>query len=169
MADWYCHVRGEQYGPVDEETLRNWVGQGRVTPSTKVWRTGMNDWVEARAIPGLFQDATGSAPPPPPSSGQRTTARRSGGFSSLGKKPHRGVAVLVLAIMAWVVGCFVLSIVALIMASNDLEEIQAGTMDPEGESMTQAGRIVAIIHLVISAIGLLVFLLFLVAAGPASM
>jgi hypothetical protein len=55
------------------------------------------------------------------------------------------------------------------MASNDLEKIQAGTIDPEGESMTQAGRIVAIIHLVISAIGLLVFLLFLVAAGPASM
>jgi hypothetical protein len=166
MADWYCHVQGEQYGPIDEETLRSWVAQGRIVASTKVWRTGMDDWVEAYTIPGLFQGAGGSAPPPPPPSGQATMANRPGGYSAVGKNPHRGVAVLVLAIMAWVVGCFILSIVALAMASEDLKKMQAGTMDPEGESMTQAGRIIASIHLVVSAVGLLVIILiFLMSAA----
>ncbi len=165
MAVWYCHVQGEQYGPIDEETLRNWVAQGRVVASTKVWRTGMGDWVEARMIPAFFLGADGATPPPPPSSGQATMANRPGGYSAVGTSPHRGVAVLVLAIMAWVVGCFILSIVALAMASEDLKKMQAGTMDPEGESMTQAGRIIASIHLVVSAVGLLVFILLMVAAA----
>jgi hypothetical protein len=41
------HVRpvtGGQYGPVDAATFAQWIGEGRVTADSWVWRTGWKDW-----------------------------------------------------------------------------------------------------------------------------
>jgi predicted Zn finger-like uncharacterized protein len=57
--------------------------------------------------------------------------------------PHRGGVVLTFGILSLVCGC--LSIIfgptAWVMGNNDLHEIRAGRMDPQGEGLTQAGRI----------------------------
>ena len=70
-------------------------------------------------------------------------------------EPHRGVLLLVLGICALVlcpfIGCFVWP-----MANGDLREIDAGRMDPEGRSMTQAGKILSIISLAIFALPFLI-------------
>jgi predicted Zn finger-like uncharacterized protein len=58
--------------------------------------------------------------------------------------PHRGVLILVFGILSIVV-CNLLGPVAWIMGNNDLAEIRAGRMDPEGEGLTQAGRIIGIV------------------------
>jgi len=62
MAHWYCYIGGQQYGPVAEEVLRAWIGEGRVTASDYVWTEGMSDWVAAGTVPGLF--VAGQASPP---------------------------------------------------------------------------------------------------------
>ena len=75
--------------------------------------------------------------------------------------------ILTFSILSWV-ACFIFGIVAWSMASADLKEMQAGRMDPSGESLTNAGRIVAMIHLIMSAaiLGLYVlFILFFVVFG----
>ena len=54
--------------------------------------------------------------------------------------PHRGTLILVLGILSLVL-CGLLGPVAWVMGNNDLDEIRAGRMDPEGEGTTQAGRI----------------------------
>jgi hypothetical protein len=59
-------------------------------------------------------------------------------------QPHRGTLILVLAILGFVL-CGFLGPVAWIMGNNDLREMRAGRMDPEGEGLTQAGRIIGII------------------------
>jgi len=45
MRQWYCHLGGQQYGPVAEDVLRTWAREGRVKGDDLVWTTGMAQWV----------------------------------------------------------------------------------------------------------------------------
>jgi predicted Zn finger-like uncharacterized protein len=65
-------------------------------------------------------------------------------------QPHRGVLILVLGILGLTV-CGLMGPVAWTMGNQDLQEIRAGRMDPDGEGLTQGGRICGMI-----ATGLLV-------------
>jgi predicted Zn finger-like uncharacterized protein len=58
--------------------------------------------------------------------------------------PHRGTLILVLGILSIVV-CGFLGPVAWIMGSNDLRQMRAGRMDPDGKGITNGGRICGII------------------------
>ena len=67
-------------------------------------------------------------------------------------KPHRGVLILVLGILG-LVGCGIFTAIpAWIMGSNDLKAMAAGTMDPSGRSMTNAGKICGMISTIITII-----------------
>jgi hypothetical protein len=63
--------------------------------------------------------------------------------------PHRGTLILVLGILGFFFLPFVLGPMAWIMGSNDLKEMRARRMDPEGEGMTNAGRICGIVSTII--------------------
>ena len=63
-------------------------------------------------------------------------------------QPHRATLVLTLSILSWAC-CIVSGIVAWIIASQDLKAMAAGTMDPSGEGMTKAGKIVAMVHVIL--------------------
>jgi hypothetical protein len=62
--------------------------------------------------------------------------------------PHRGALILTLGIVGLVV-LPIVSPIAWILGNADIVEIRAGRMDPEGEGLTQAGRICGIIGTVI--------------------
>ena len=79
-------------------------------------------------------------------------------------KPHRGTLILVLGILGLVV-CGPLGIVAWVMGSGDLKEIDAGTMDPAGRGTTQAGKICGIIATILMIIGVIVAILIVALAG----
>jgi uncharacterized membrane protein len=85
-------------------------------------------------------------------------------------KPHRGTMILVFGILGFVI-CFIFGIVAWVMGNNDLRQMQAGTMDPSGEGLTRAGKIVgmiaAILNIVLLGLGLLVTC-GVIAAGAAA-
>jgi len=68
-------------------------------------------------------------------------------------KPHRGGAILALGIIGIVV-CFITGVIAWVMGSSDLKEMDAGIRDPEGYSLTKAGMICGIIGVVISVLSL---------------
>jgi mannitol-specific phosphotransferase system IIBC component len=59
--------------------------------------------------------------------------------------PHRGGIVLVLGLLGFIMSCPVFSLIAWVMGSNDLAEMRAGRMDPSGEAMTQAGRLMGML------------------------
>ncbi len=44
MTQWYCGIQGQQYGPVDEQVLRDWIAEGRLTANDSVWCDGMGAW-----------------------------------------------------------------------------------------------------------------------------
>jgi hypothetical protein len=61
--------------------------------------------------------------------------------------------------------CMPLGIVAWVMGASDLKAIHAGTMDPAGQSMTQAGMVIGIISVVLGALGIVAnVLLFVLSA-----
>jgi hypothetical protein len=76
-------------------------------------------------------------------------------------KPHRGTLILVFGILGLVGVCAPLGIVAWILGSGDLKQMDAGAMDPSGRSLTNAGRICGIIATVLLALGILVCILLL--------
>lgn len=85
-------------------------------------------------------------------------------------KPHRGTLILVFSILSWLI-CVLFGVFAWVMANKDLEEMANGQMDPEGESMTKAGKIIAMISVILSIVGIvlggLFFLIFVVFAAAA--
>lgn len=77
-------------------------------------------------------------------------------------KAHRGGAVLALGILGLVV-CFLLGVIAWVMANTDLRQMDLGLMDPAGRSMTQAGKVCGIVSVVLALVPLCIGLLALVA------
>lgn len=74
-------------------------------------------------------------------------------------RPHRAVQVLVLGILS-LACCQLLGPIAWLQGREDLERMDAGRMDPEGRSLTQAGKICGII----ASVGLVVYACFFLLA-----
>jgi hypothetical protein len=69
--------------------------------------------------------------------------------------------ILVLGILALFTGLgWILGPMAWIMGNNDLREMRAGRMDPEGESNTNAGRICGMIATILHIVGLAICFLY---------
>ena len=67
MADqWYFLLGEDEQGPVSSGELRQHASDRTVTSETLVWKEGMEDWVPASRIKGLFSEKSSSASPPPP-------------------------------------------------------------------------------------------------------
>jgi hypothetical protein len=97
--------------------------------------------------------------------------RRRGGNGGL--KPHRGVVILIMGILSIVIGYIgiILGPISWSMGGKDLQEIEAGRMDPEGRSLTNAGRICGIIGTILGGlevlccVGYLIFIGVMVGSG----
>jgi hypothetical protein len=77
--------------------------------------------------------------------------------------PHRGMLILIFGILGLVV-CNVFAPIAWIMGNGDLKEIRAGRMDPEGESLTNVGRILGIVGTILTVLSLCGVLVIVVIA-----
>src|SRR5216110_2137803 len=56
MAEqWIIRVEGEDYGPADLETLREWKADGRVISTNPARHADVDLWQTAAEIPGLFE------------------------------------------------------------------------------------------------------------------
>jgi len=74
---------------------------------------------------------------------------------------HRGPSILVLGIGS-LLCCNFLGIPAVIMANEDLKKMNYGEMDPEGRGMTQAGKIIGIVGLVMMVMSILSSIFFFI-------
>jgi hypothetical protein len=77
--------------------------------------------------------------------------------------PHRGVLVLIMGILAiCCVGAPVTGIIAWILGNNDLKEMDAGRMDPEGRGQTQIGKVLGMISTILTVLAFVAYCLFFV-------
>jgi uncharacterized membrane protein len=65
MAQWYCIVDGQRYGPGTEQEVRAWMAEGRVKPTDYVWAEGMPTWAPAAQIFGPGGPGETLLPPSP--------------------------------------------------------------------------------------------------------
>jgi hypothetical protein len=75
-------------------------------------------------------------------------------------KPHRGTLILILGILGLVCCGIFTAIPAWIMGSADLKEMDAGTMDPEGRGITNAGKICGMIGCILTIVVIVVQVAF---------
>ena len=144
MAEWYAQIKGQRYGPVGEQQIRDWLFEGRLAPTDVVWSEGMSSWV--RAVDMFPEDRPSYS------------------------LPHRGSTVLTLGILGLVVTP-ICGIIAWVMANNDLRQMDAGQMDPAGRGSTQSGKTCGMISVILAcvAVGILLILLLIgLAAGAAA-
>ncbi|MGP1308973.1 MAG: DUF4190 domain-containing protein [Phycisphaerales bacterium] len=83
-------------------------------------------------------------------------------------RPHRGVLILVLGILSLVMSCFPLGIVAWVLGHSDLKDMEAGVMDPEGRGMTLAGKILGIVSVALTLLGLAIWVVLVLVFGVAA-
>lgn len=79
--------------------------------------------------------------------------------------------ILVFGILSWVV-CVLFGAFAWSMGNSDLKAMDAGLMDPEGRGLTQAGKILGMINVIISlcliGLGVLIVAGLLILGGIAA-
>lgn len=75
--------------------------------------------------------------------------------------PHRGVLILVLGILS-IFCCLICGIIAWIMGNNDLRQMTAGTMDPSGRGLTNAGKICGIVGIAVQIVGIIFIVIWLI-------
>jgi hypothetical protein len=80
--------------------------------------------------------------------------------------PHRASVILALGILGWLF-CPICGIVAWVMANEDLRQMDAGAMDPAGRDLTQVGRLLGMIQVLIFAAAAAVILVVIVAGAVA--
>lgn len=154
MTQWHCSINGQQYGPVDEAKIRQWAVEGRLRPADLVWWEGQSQWCAASSVPNLFDGA-----PPPAPMGVPVA------YSAVA--PHRGGLILTLGILGIVI-CAICGIVAWVMGNADMRAIRAGQMDPAGEGLTQAGRILGMIATILMIVGVCIWVILMIAAVGAN-
>ena len=77
---------------------------------------------------------------------------------------------MILGVLTWIIQCPLFGLGAWIMGSHDLGEMRAGRMDPSGEGLTQVGRILGMLHVILfGAILALVLVLALVGIAVGAM
>jgi TM2 domain-containing membrane protein YozV/ribosomal protein L40E len=65
MAEqWYFDLGEDEQGPISSGELRQLVADQTINSETLVWKEGMEDWVPASRIKGLFSEKSSSASPP---------------------------------------------------------------------------------------------------------
>lgn len=83
------------------------------------------------------------------------------------KKAHRGTLILILGI-AGIVCCMPCGIVAWVLGQSDLKAMDRGEIDPEGRSLTNAGKICGIISVILGTLGLVIWIGMMVLGVTAS-
>ncbi len=71
-------------------------------------------------------------------------------------KPHRGTMLIIFGVLG-LICCIIFGILAWVMGQGDLKEMAAGRMDPSGEGMTKAAKILGIISVVLNVLGILIW------------
>jgi phage FluMu protein Com len=187
---------GRTFGPVEKMELDRWLAEGRITPRSQVMSDRRKTWQWAGEVyAALGVPQTTQAMPQTLSSGMATGSLPQSGngnpfgesavnpynpYSATGgagnsynypraswQKAHRGGLILAFGLLGMLV-CFIFSPIALIMGHADLGEMKRGIMDREGHGLTLAGVVLGWVVVVPTLIGILIFMMALVAGIAAN-
>lgn len=79
-------------------------------------------------------------------------------------QPNRGGLILAFGILG-IVLCAIFGVIAWIMANGDLRAMAEGRMDPSGEGLTKAGKILGIVSVILTIIVICLAILWIIVIG----
>lgn len=133
------------YGPVPKSELDQWVAEGRVPAEASLQSESAAYWRPAAEVfPHLGHSAPMQAAMNP--FAEQPMESPFAVPSRPDRRPHRGVLILIFAILGWVVCCPIFAMVAWIMGQSDVRDMRQGLMDDSGMSLTQAGMVLGMIE-----------------------
>lgn len=156
------HLRtpeGQDYGPVNEATLEQWICEGRVSHDCsvfngRIWSSAEDLYPELAPAPVMSMVPTRTSP-----TARRTTPTASEHRFVL---PHRGAMVFTIAMLGMITWIPILSIMAWLIGSSDLAQIDAGRRDPSGRMLTGWGRAVGAVASIAWVLAFLVGMVILI-------
>lgn len=74
MDGWYIWAKNREQGPFTPEQIRDFVNRGKLTPEIPIKKAGMQDFVPAGRVQGLFPQGAGQAAMPSTVAVQRAAA-----------------------------------------------------------------------------------------------
>jgi hypothetical protein len=60
--EWYYLAGEEQVGPLTAEALQELIAEGTILPETQLWAEGLEGWIPASSVEGLFAPAPSQRP-----------------------------------------------------------------------------------------------------------
>lgn len=145
---------GRVFGPVDRSTIQQWAQEGRIGQDSMLKRANETQWQTA---PSLLGNSLAVADPynsPSSTNFTKDPGATPAGYAASHFEPHRGGVILTLGILGFC--CIIPAIIAIVMASNDLQKIDHGQMNPAGRQLTKAGMVIGIVSLVIAAVKVMI-------------
>lgn len=168
MAEWYYGKSGQQFGPIDEATLRARLATGEISSRDMVWTLGMSEWRPYFEVAHLLNqepkvgeseelvEVKNDSPYAPPS------ASAIGGIAAMPSMPRTSglaIASLVCGILSLLFFCLCggvfFGIPAVVCGHLGLNQIGS-------PGNVQKGRGLAIAGLVCGYLGLVVFVLMMI-------
>ncbi len=139
-------VDGLQYGPVSLETLKQWLGEGRLEAGSRVLVHSINQWKLLSELPAFRAPP---APPAPPS------ARRANGFATAG---------LVCGLVSLTFGfccCngFPLNVAGVVFSLIALADLRREPGRQSGVGLAMAGLITSGLSVLLAIVFCLIFLI----------
>ena len=141
---WMKAANGQEYGPVDSATLGRWFSEGRVGAGYMI-RTGEY---------GTWQPASDFQTASVPNSSNPFAAYPTGaGLPTQQRqypKADQSGLVLAMGILAWIGFCPIFGIIAWVVGSHALRDMQQGTADPTNRGLVQVGYYLGMISVILS-------------------
>jgi hypothetical protein len=141
---------GLEYGPVDRDTLKAWVAEGRANAQTKVQPVGSTEWVPLGQVPEFF-GVSATLPPAPPPTLQPLPA------------PVSGVRTNPLAVAGMVLGVLSLTVfvccnglpcnlAGMVCSLIALVQIQNDPARQKGRGLAIAGLVLSLLSIVLGVL-----------------
>lgn len=164
MAQWYCYIDGNKYGPVSFEDVQRWVTEGRVKPTDSVWSEGMGNWVPANSIPGLC----GGMPPSAPPGLYQQQMPMQGQINAPGAVAALVCGIISVALQIFCVAGIILGIIAIVQAKKAKAAVMQSPGAFTGGGMGTAGYVLGIIGTVLSVFWLCYYIVIFAFVGTAA-
>lgn len=156
---YYYNQDGQQIGPVDLQTLR----ATGIMPNTMVWHEGMPNWQPASSLPELSDLFFTGAKEAPNYAGAPQQPNQNGI-----QTPFCPPTYLALSIIVTILCCLPFGIVAIVNAAGVSDAFDRGDYTA-AERKSRAARSWSIWSIVASAIGILIYVVFLLVFGLAAL
>lgn len=141
---WMKATNGLEYGPVDRATLGRWFAEGRVGAGYLIRNGEFGTWQPATDFQGPRVAGTTN-----PFAAYPTAIGRPQVLRQYPKADQSGL-VLAMGILSWVGFCPIFGIVAWVVGSQALKDIQQGNADPTNRGLVQVGYYLGMISVILS-------------------